>query len=244
MRHCIIVMAALTVGWAGIGCARPRVGPAGSGAAGPGRPATKPVDESILAVGESWDDAVGKLKGSGAVPASALMSLMWLTKEEIADIYLNAPKFPTRRVWILRNGDAVKLWGNDSLGGMGGGLLGQVSRIQQRPTVKDGTIRLVQDSPMLSVLGDDVQRVRLNMPPGVRYTIDDMRPYLTADHNINDVQRAFPLANLYNPGDMFVWLTYNFADGSYLVVGQHGAGSAKLFDASGKVVETFPFGHR
>jgi len=74
-------------------------------------------------------------------------------------------------------------------------------------------------------------------------TLDMFLPYLNQQHNINDVQRAFPNPDMFNAGGAFVWMTYKLSDGTSLEVGEHaGHASAKLWGRNGKIIRRFPFG--
>jgi hypothetical protein len=68
------------------------------------------------------------------------------------------------------------------------------------------------------------------------------KPYLTKQHNINDVTRAFPEPHFFNGGSAFTWATYKLSDGTILRVGEHGEASAILKNAEGAVIQRFPFG--
>ena len=91
------------------------------------------------------------------------------------------------------------------------------------------------------------------LPGGVRFTrrldatadaltIEMFKPYLTKQHSVNDVMRAFPEPYFFNAGGAFIWATYKLSDGTILTVGEHGAASALLKNAEGQVVQRFPFG--
>lgn len=73
-------------------------------------------------------------------------------------------------------------------------------------------------------------------------TIEMFKPYLTKQHNINDVMRAFPEPYFFNAGSAFTWATYKLSDGTILRVGQHGEASAMLRNAEGAVIQRFSFG--
>ena len=73
-------------------------------------------------------------------------------------------------------------------------------------------------------------------------TIEMFKPYLTKQHNINDVMRAFPETHFFNSGGAFIWATYKLSDGTTLTVGEHVYASAILKNAEGQVIQRFPFG--
>lgn len=79
-----------------------------------------------------------------------------------------------------------------------------------------------------------------------KWTIEMFKPYLNEDHNINDVQRAFPPrprdGDLFWAGGAFIWITYRLSDGSTLIVGEHGAASATLIGPDGSTIGRFPLG--
>ena len=73
-------------------------------------------------------------------------------------------------------------------------------------------------------------------------TIEMFKPYLTKQHNIGDVMRAFPKPHFFNAGGAFTWAVYKLSDGTTLTVGEHVYASAFLKNAEGEVIQRFPFG--